>query len=407
LDGGGYSACASPQGYTGLADGAHTFAVRATDAAGNTDPTAASYAWVVDTVPPETNIDDEPDDPTNLTTASFAFSSDEAGSTFACQLDGGGYSACTSPQDYTGLADGAHTFAVRATDAAGNTDPTPASTTWTIDATGPELVITGATADGEAMAGDLASGYILPTTNAAGVDHLIQFAEGTAASEALADAYFGLYLTAATVSADDLKGYYAARGTPEPYLSYLQAAVDGTQPYVYIQGTSVTLVDAARHDIQGVDVAMTVPDDYPLGTYTVAGEIRDLIGNATAVTLTLIIAGDRTPYAPAAPVVSISRSGDDIQLTWPAVTINTAGSSTVVTKYQVFLSSEPYFTPDPTPGAGNLVVETTDLVYLHEDAASSPGSYFYIVRAVNSAGPSANSNRVGVFIFQVAAGGAR
>ena len=49
--------------------------------------------------------------------------------------------ACTSPQNYTGLADGGHTFEVRATDALGNTDPTPASFNWTVDAITPEVAI--------------------------------------------------------------------------------------------------------------------------------------------------------------------------------------------------------------------------------------------------------------------------
>ena len=44
----------------------------------------------------------------------------------------------------------------------------------------------------------------------------------------------------------------------------------------------MTLVDAAKHDIQDVDVDMTVPDDFPLGSYTVAGKIRDLAGNRDA-----------------------------------------------------------------------------------------------------------------------------
>ncbi len=142
LDGLGWAACTSPQAYTGLSDGSHTFSVRATDAAANTDPTPASYTWMIDTTPPdttppETMIDSNPPDPSNSAAPSFTFSANEAGSTFECRLDGGSWVACASPQNYTGLADGSHTFDVRATDAAGNTDPTPASYTWLIDTTPP------------------------------------------------------------------------------------------------------------------------------------------------------------------------------------------------------------------------------------------------------------------------------
>ncbi|MBI2889979.1 MAG: Ig-like domain repeat protein [Nitrospirae bacterium] len=47
-----YSACASPQGLTALADGSYTFHVRAKDPAGNVDPTPASHPWTVDTAAP-------------------------------------------------------------------------------------------------------------------------------------------------------------------------------------------------------------------------------------------------------------------------------------------------------------------------------------------------------------------
>ncbi len=140
LDSGAFAACTSPQAYASLSAGSHTFQVRATDTAGNTDASPASFTWTVDTTPPETTIDTHPANPSTSATASFTFSASET-ATFRCQLDAGGFSACTSPKNYTGLADGSHTFQVRATDTAGNTDPSPASFTWTIDTTPPDTSI--------------------------------------------------------------------------------------------------------------------------------------------------------------------------------------------------------------------------------------------------------------------------
>jgi hypothetical protein len=48
----------SPKSYSGLAEGAHVFAVVATDPAGNTDPSPAPRSFFVDTVSPETTIID-------------------------------------------------------------------------------------------------------------------------------------------------------------------------------------------------------------------------------------------------------------------------------------------------------------------------------------------------------------
>lgn len=51
---------------------------------------------------------------------------------FQCKLDSGTWKRCTSPATYTGLARGRHTFEVRAVDARGKADPTPAKRTFTI-----------------------------------------------------------------------------------------------------------------------------------------------------------------------------------------------------------------------------------------------------------------------------------
>ena len=139
-----FAACASPVTYGGLVDGNHSFFVRATDVAGNTDPSAASAFWTVDTVAPETTLTTYPPAIATTNGASFSFTSSEAFSTFECSLDGAGYSACTSPVTYSGLAEGPHTFAARATDAAGNIDPSPAFAAFTVDVTPPDTSIASA-----------------------------------------------------------------------------------------------------------------------------------------------------------------------------------------------------------------------------------------------------------------------
>ncbi|MBE2314543.1 Ig-like domain repeat protein [Solirubrobacter sp. CPCC 204708] len=147
LDTGEFTACTSPQAYTDLAVGEHTFSVRAKDAAGNVDATPATRTFTVDAAAPDTTIDSGPTGTINGTSATFTFSGSEPGSTFECKLDRPGtpgtYAACTSPQAYTGLAAGEHTFSVRAKDAAGNVDATPATRTFTVDTAAPDTTITG------------------------------------------------------------------------------------------------------------------------------------------------------------------------------------------------------------------------------------------------------------------------
>ncbi len=139
LDGGGFTACTSPQAYSGLLDGSHTFQVRAHDAVGNSDPTPSSFTWTVDTLRPVVTLSDQPPSLTNRTSATFSFSSSKPGSTFECSLDGGAFASCTSPLVYGNLSDGARTFAVRAT-ALGNTGHVT-TYSWTVDTTAPATAI--------------------------------------------------------------------------------------------------------------------------------------------------------------------------------------------------------------------------------------------------------------------------
>ena len=108
----------------------------ATDEAGNTGM-ATSSLTVVDTTPPETSLlsaldgDGQAiaqDEITGSPDMTFTFSgADTVGvSSFECQLDAGPFAPCASSQSYMGLGLGDHLFQVRAVDASGNGDLSPA-----------------------------------------------------------------------------------------------------------------------------------------------------------------------------------------------------------------------------------------------------------------------------------------
>jgi hypothetical protein len=143
LDGGPYQTCLSPQQYLALADGAHSFRVRATDLAGNIDSSPPVHAWTLDSSTPDTTIEGGPTGSVGSTAATFEFTSPNAGpgASFECAVDSASMSACTSPRTYTALAEGSHTFRVRVRSAAGVFDPTPATRTWEIDLTTPETTL--------------------------------------------------------------------------------------------------------------------------------------------------------------------------------------------------------------------------------------------------------------------------
>lgn len=131
LDSGVWTPCTSPQGYTGLAEGAHSFQVQATGRSYVTEP-VITRGFTVDGTLPVTTISGGPEALTASTQASFTLTADETGVTFECSLDSAPLSPCPEPLTYTGLADGTHVLAARATDAQGNVEATPVTYTWTV-----------------------------------------------------------------------------------------------------------------------------------------------------------------------------------------------------------------------------------------------------------------------------------
>jgi hypothetical protein len=83
-----------------------------------------------DTSPPETTITARPKDKSKRRKAIFEFGSSEPNSIFECTLDGKVFQ-CASPLTEK-VGKGKHHFQVRATDVAGNIDPTPATDDWKV-----------------------------------------------------------------------------------------------------------------------------------------------------------------------------------------------------------------------------------------------------------------------------------
>ena len=90
-------------------------------------------ALVLAQAAPETTIVSGPPAVTSAASPTFAFTASVPGATFQCDLDGAEFAACASPYTPPPLSDGPHTFAVRALDAAGNPDPTPAQLSFDVE----------------------------------------------------------------------------------------------------------------------------------------------------------------------------------------------------------------------------------------------------------------------------------
>lgn len=143
-----------------LSDGQHTVAVWGVDAAGNVGGPASRTFTVAK--PPDSQVTGfspftrattfgSGGFETSVTQAlsiSFSSSASDLGH-FECLVDGSVVdNRCESPYLDSNPPGGSHTFAVRAVDAAGNPDPSPATQDFSVDKANPSVDITGGPANG-------------------------------------------------------------------------------------------------------------------------------------------------------------------------------------------------------------------------------------------------------------------
>ena len=160
FDEGAFAPCTSPVTMSGLADGLHSFQVRASDLAGHVEAMPERRDFIVDTESPETSIDDirSPDQsfftvipsiPINSEMVDVFASSPSPNVAFECRFDAEAFKPCSdyladlgNPEYGTSvsrmtLSDGPHSAEVRAVDAAGNSDPTPATLSFSVQSSIP------------------------------------------------------------------------------------------------------------------------------------------------------------------------------------------------------------------------------------------------------------------------------
>ncbi len=139
--GGQQAPCASGDVLTFGTEGSHTLQVVGVDAAGTVSP-PSSVTFTVSFAAPAPVISVPAADGSTTTAApSFEFSAPgTTNATFRCKLDAQAFAPCTSPRAYTGVAAGAHTFTVEATNALGNTGTTARTFTVVVPDTTPPTI---------------------------------------------------------------------------------------------------------------------------------------------------------------------------------------------------------------------------------------------------------------------------
>jgi len=158
MNGTAWSACSNPETYTSLVDGSYEFAVRAVEGE-SADPTPATASFKVEATPPQTTITSAPSGRVPIGAVSVAFSSDQAGASFECSLDGGSLSSCATPYELASPASGPHDFEVRAVNGAGVADPSPDNAAWS--SVEPEHDLCGSIDHDTTIGPDYAAVYVM------------------------------------------------------------------------------------------------------------------------------------------------------------------------------------------------------------------------------------------------------
>ena len=315
-----------------LPDGVYTVAAQAPDTLGNIGSSTPA-TFDVDLTPPTASVASGPNSVTNSTTATFTISAADPTvngvssgvASIQYELDGGSWNTGTSPVVFSGLSNGAHNFAVRAIDDAGNIGVASTNYAWTVNTVPPTASIG---AFGNSGYTNLASPQFTTVT-------------GTAADT--------VAVASVVISLENSAGMYW-NGT-----SF------SSSTEIFATSASGTTAWAA-----GIPASGTVPD----GVYTVQAEATDTAGNI-GLSPTATFDLDRT--APLASVLtgpSAVSGGSTATLTFSAADPTVNGVSSGVASLQYELDG----------GSWTTATSPVTLTSLQE------GAHTFAVRAIDHAG---------------------
>ncbi len=272
-----------------VAPGDYVMWVYATDAAGTSDATPATWAWTVSSDAPDTVITDGPASVVSSGDASFTFESPTGHAHFECRVDGGAWFACDAGTWTADVADGAHTFEVRACD--GDVcDATPATHEWTVapcaDASAPAMTCVSEVT--------YACGLVVePTTFGPAVDDTCGVTTTYESPEAWA-----LGSNEVTFTAEDAAGNRATcvttvviADTIAPALACADATLSTPAGACAVSPTF-----AATDACGPVDVTVT-PAQVGPGATTVSVAATDVAGNVATCTSVVTVVDDTAPVA--------------------------------------------------------------------------------------------------------------
>ena len=181
-------------------------------------------------------------------------------------------------------------------------------------------------------------------------------------------------------------------------LTFIYTQSEGNNPIVYRQSALNPIAFDGKKTLQASsynDVSSSK------GNYT--AELVTIFANATQVAGEICQPAGVRPKPPVPTIAKSLDNGNDVRFTWPKVTLDTNNATTTVLRYQVYRSGLPYF--EPGDGSSPLPLkQTTALTYDDLGVMLDPTAYYYVWRAVNAVGPSADSKRTGKFTFTLTPG---